>query len=87
MPSASPARILRAAPYFLVPDVAAAGTCYREMLGFECEYAAGEPPEFAIYSRNGSSIMFRRAPEPGLINRNEKQGGTQWTSPAGFENL
>lgn len=76
MPSASAARILRAAPYFLVPDVAAAGAYYREVLGFECEYAAGQPPEFAIYSRNGSAVMFRRATDPALISPNEKQGGT-----------
>jgi catechol 2,3-dioxygenase-like lactoylglutathione lyase family enzyme len=76
MTSTSPARILRAAPYFLVPDVAAAGTYYREVLGFQCEYDAGEPPEFAIYSRSGSPVMLRRASDPGLITPNEKQGGT-----------
>jgi hypothetical protein len=48
MTSTSPARILRAAPYFLVPDVAAAGTYYREVLGFQCEYAAGEPEEWPV---------------------------------------
>ncbi len=68
--------LIRGAPYFLVPDVASAGTYYREVLGFECEYAAGDPPEFAIYSRSGSAVMFRRAPDPGLICPNEKQGGT-----------
>ena len=76
MPSTSSARILRAAPYFLVPDVAAAGTYYREVLGFQCEYAAGEPPEFAIYGRSGCPVMFRRAADPSLIRPNEKQGGT-----------
>ena len=76
MPSATPARIVRGAPYFLVPDVAAAGDYYRDVLGFEREYAAGDPPEFAIYSRNGVAIMFRRAVDPALIRPNEQQGGT-----------
>lgn len=76
MPSTGSARILRAAPYFLVPDVAAAGRYYRETLGFECEYAAGEPQEFAIYSRGGCPVMFRRAADPALIAPNERQGGT-----------
>lgn len=76
MPTATPAQIVRGAPYFLVPDVAAAGDYYREVFGFQREYAAGNPPEFAIYSRNGSPIMLRRAPDPSLICPNERQGGT-----------
>jgi uncharacterized glyoxalase superfamily protein PhnB len=76
MPTTTPARIVRGAPYFLVPDVAAAGDYYRDVLGFAREYAAGSPPEFAIYSRNGEAIMFRRAADPGLIRPNEQQGGT-----------
>ena len=76
MPTATPSQIVRGAPYFLVPDVAAAGDYYRDVLGFRREYAAGSPPEFAIYSRNGSPIMLRRAPDPALICPNEKQGGT-----------
>lgn len=64
-------RILRGAPYFLVPDVAAAGAYYRDVCGFECEYAAGDPPEFAICKRDGAQIMFRRAFDPGLIGIRE----------------
>lgn len=70
------AEILRAAPYFPVPNVAQIGAYYRDVLGFSCEYAAGEPPEFAIHSRGGSAIMFRRVTDPALITPNEKQGGT-----------
>jgi catechol 2,3-dioxygenase-like lactoylglutathione lyase family enzyme len=76
MPSAGPARIVRAAPYLLVPDVARAGAYYQNVLGFEREYAAGEPPEFAIYSRDGHPIMLRRAPDPGRVVPVERQGGT-----------
>jgi uncharacterized glyoxalase superfamily protein PhnB len=68
------ARLIRAAPYLLVPDVDAAGAYYREVLGFRCEYAAGT--EFAIYSRDNVVLMLRRAPEPGRITPNERQGGT-----------
>ena len=70
------AKIVRSAPYFPVPDVASVGAYYCDVLGFQCEYSAGEPPEFALYSRNGSAVMFRRVQEPSLICPNEKQGGT-----------
>jgi hypothetical protein len=76
MPPIRQSGIIRGAPYFLVPDVSTAGAYYQETLGFQCEYAAGHPPEFAIYSRGGAPIMLRRAPEPSLVSPNEKQGGT-----------
>ena len=72
----TPVHIMRVAPYLLVPDVAAAGDYYRRVFGFEREYMAGDPPEFAIYARDGHSVMFRRAPEPGRIVPAERQGGT-----------
>jgi len=75
-PASTPARIVRVAPYLLVPDVAAAGEYYRDVLGFEREYSAGEPPEFAIYSRDGHPVMFRRASDPSRIVPAERQGGT-----------
>ena len=68
--------ILRSAPYFPVPNVAASGAYYQSVLGFQCEYSAGDPPEFALYSRSGSGVMLRRVPELHLISPNEKQGGT-----------
>jgi uncharacterized glyoxalase superfamily protein PhnB len=70
------ANILRCAPYFPVADVASIGAYYRDVLGFACEYAAGNPPEFAVYSRNGVPVMFRRVPQPAAISPNEQQGGT-----------
>jgi catechol 2,3-dioxygenase-like lactoylglutathione lyase family enzyme len=76
MTVAARAELLRGAPYFPVADVAAAGEYYRAVLGFECEYAAGDPPIFAVYSRSGAPIMFRQADQPGLICPNERQGGT-----------
>jgi len=70
------ADIIRGAPYFPVPDIPTIRTYYRDVLGFECEYSAGDPPEFAVCSRSGSAIMFRRVPNPALISPNERQGGT-----------
>lgn len=70
------ADILRVAPYFPVPDVANTGVYYGDVLGFTCEYAAGDPPEFAVWSRNGSPLMFRRVQDATLISPNERQGGT-----------
>lgn len=71
-----PPAVLRVAPYFPVPDVAATGAYYAEVLGFQLEYAAGSPPVFAIYSRDGCPLMFRGVPEPHRIQPSEAQGGT-----------
>jgi predicted enzyme related to lactoylglutathione lyase len=49
---------------------------YDQMLGFQCEYSAGTPLDFAICSRDGLGIMLRRVSAPDLIVPNEKQGGT-----------
>ena len=76
MPQIAQAQIMRGAPYFPVPDVSSIGDYYRDVLGFRCEDSAGDPPEFAIYSRNGFAVMFRRVKDPGLIRPNEMQGGT-----------
>ncbi len=76
MPPSPRAELIRGAPYFPVPDVVKIGAHYREVLGFRCEYAGGDPPQFAIYSRGGTAIMFRRVEDPGLICPNEQQGGT-----------
>ena len=71
------ADIIRGAPYFPVPDVSSIGAYYRDVLGFRCEYAAGEPPEFAVYSRGndpcrrcGTPIRYRK--------QGEDARGTYW---------
>jgi catechol 2,3-dioxygenase-like lactoylglutathione lyase family enzyme len=76
VPGTRTTRIIRGAPYFPVPDVSGIGLYYRDVLGFECEYSAGNPPEFAIYSRDGCPIMFRKSQDTALICPNERQGGT-----------
>jgi catechol 2,3-dioxygenase-like lactoylglutathione lyase family enzyme len=76
MMSDKAARLLRGAPYFPVTDVAAAGTYYTAVLGFTLEYSAGDPPEFAVYSRSNCPIMLRKVPVGTAIRPNEAQGGT-----------
>lgn len=75
MPSNRPT-LLRSASYFPVADVTAAVAHYESVLGFSADYVAGEPPVFAIVSRDGLPIMFRRVGDPELIRPSEAQGGT-----------
>lgn len=76
--------LTRCAPYLPVPDVDAAAAFYHKKMGFTVEYSAGSPAEFAIVSRDGHPIMFKRV--AGSIAPNEAQGGTWdlffWTSDA-----
>jgi len=72
----SSSQLLRSAPYFPVADVRRLAAHYERVFGFRSEYSAGDPPEFAIVSRDGLSIMFRRVAAPDRISPNEKQGGT-----------
>ena len=76
MPTAHEAEILRSASYLPVPDVSTIGAYYRDVLGFRCEGSAGEPPEFAIYSRGKATVMLRRVANAALVRPNEAQGGT-----------
>lgn len=66
----------RSAPYFPVGDVENAASYYERVLGFTREYAAGSPPEFAIMTRDGFSIMLRLVPDASRVIPNEVQGGT-----------
>ena len=70
------AQLLRGAPYFPVPDVAAASDHYTNIFGFTREYIAGTPPQFAIVSRDGLAIMLRLVADAAKITPNEAQGGT-----------
>ena len=76
MPSQSDNQLLRSAPYFPVADVERSASHYEQVLGVHREYTGGTPPEFAIVSRDGLSIMLRRVPAPEQISPNEQQGGT-----------
>ena len=71
------ARLLRGSPYFPVADVARSVAYYERVLGFRCEgLAGGDPPQFAIVSRDGLSVMLRRVAQPERIAPVESQGGT-----------
>ena len=69
-------RVLRSSPYFPVADVQRSARYYADTLGFATEYIAGEPPLFAICSRDRFGIFLRRVAEPALIRPSEAQGGT-----------
>ncbi len=78
--------LLRSAPYFPVSNVERSVAFYEQMFGFQCEYSAGSPLQFAICSRDSLAIMLRRVSAPELIVPTEKQGGTWdaffWVSDA-----
>ena len=76
MSSDHPAKLLRHAPYFPVANVERTLAFYQDVLGFRCEYSAGDPLQFAICSRDGFAIMLRRVSEGERIVPIEKQGGT-----------
>lgn len=86
MTASATGKLLRSAPYFPVAEVERTVAHYEQKLGFHCDYAAGEPRQFAICSRDGFALMFRRVAAPELIMPSEKQGGTWdaffWVSDA-----
>ena len=76
MPVSHDRQLLKSAPYFPVGDVERSAAHYERVLGFHREYTGGTPPQFAIVSRDGLSIMLRLVQSPEQISPNEKQGGT-----------
>ncbi len=69
-------RIERSATYLPVADLATTLRYYEEVLGFAREYVGGDPPEFAIVSRDGLAVMLRLVPDGRRIQPMEAQGGT-----------
>ncbi|HET9286103.1 MAG TPA: VOC family protein [Gaiella sp.] len=64
-------RVLRVAPVLLVRDIAASVEFWRERVGFETDTLHGEPPSFAMPTRDGVTIMLAQAPpgsEPPVPN-------------------
>jgi catechol 2,3-dioxygenase-like lactoylglutathione lyase family enzyme len=76
MSSTLQSQLLRSAPYFPVADIEQSTAHYERVLGFRCDYRGGSPPQFAIVSRDGLSIMLRVVDTPDRISPNERQGGT-----------
>ena len=68
--------ILRSAAYLPVSNVGKTSADYADVLGFAVEYLGGDPPEFAICSRDGFAVMLKQVVEPALIRPSESQGGT-----------
>jgi uncharacterized glyoxalase superfamily protein PhnB len=66
--------IHRAATYLLVADVARALRHYRDVLGFEIEYA--QEPLFGIVRRGGATLMLKLVDPQKPLVPNEAQGGT-----------
>lgn len=64
-------RVLRVAPVLLVRDIVASVEFWRERVGFETDAIHGEPPSFAMPTRDGVTIMLAQAPagsEPPVPN-------------------
>jgi uncharacterized glyoxalase superfamily protein PhnB len=62
---------LRVAPVLLVRDIVASVEFWRERVGFETDAIHGEPPNFAMPTRDGVTIMLAQAPagnEPPVPN-------------------
>ena len=69
-------KLLRSAPYFPVFEVKKTTQFYDQILGFQCDYLAENPAEFAICSRDDLAIMLKGVSATETIIPNEKQGGT-----------
>ena len=54
--------IVRVAPVLLVRDLVASVDFWRERVGFETDELYGEPPNFAMATRDGVTIMLAQVP-------------------------
>ena len=55
-------QVLRLAPVLLVRDVAASVEFWRDRVGFDTDAIHGDPPNFAMPSRDGVTVMLAQAP-------------------------
>lgn len=68
----------RVAPYFIVDDVVATATYYRDKLGFDFDRFWGEPPSFCMVHRNGVVVMLSQLETTGVMRPNrlaDPEGG------------
>ena len=56
-------RLLRVAPVLVVRDVQASVEFWRDRVGFDTDEIYGDPPNFAMPTRDGVTIMLAEAPE------------------------
>jgi uncharacterized glyoxalase superfamily protein PhnB len=54
--------VLRVAPVLLVRDIVASVEFWRERVGFETDMVHGDPPNFAMPTRDGVTVMLAEAP-------------------------
>jgi uncharacterized glyoxalase superfamily protein PhnB len=54
--------VLRVAPVLLVRDIVASVEFWRERVGFETDMIHGDPPNFAMPTRDGVTVMLAGAP-------------------------
>jgi catechol 2,3-dioxygenase-like lactoylglutathione lyase family enzyme len=65
-------------PFFIVADVSAALSFYRDMLAFEVTFQEpAQDPFFAIVRREGAMIMFKEVGVEALPNC-EREPGARW---------
>ncbi len=66
-PIAPNTAFLTVAPQFTVPDVVAAASYYKDVLGFETRGFFGEPPVFAMVGRGAVEFFFNQS--PGMVGQ------------------
>jgi uncharacterized glyoxalase superfamily protein PhnB len=67
-------QFLGIAPYFFVRDINKAVAYYRDVLGFKVEKIWGEPPCFAMPSRDGLIVMLSEQCDESRIRPNGADG-------------
>ena len=68
-------KVIRVAPFFHVRDVRVAAEYYVSRLGFTLDRYWGEPPQFAMPSRNGTIVMLSQAQADGMVRSNNPDLG------------
>ena len=58
------------APYFIIDDVVATATYYRDRLGFAYDRFWGDPPSFCMVERGGVVVMLGQFERSGLMRSN-----------------
>ena len=67
MPGTATARLTGVAPVLLVKDVVTSAEYYNSRLGFATEIMVGDPPQFAIVSRDDMRLFLKQADQPAHV--------------------
>lgn len=68
-------QFISSAPYFLVKDLHKSLDYYCDCLGFDHPKLWGDPPEFAMPSRDGHIFMLKQANKESDVSPNAPKGG------------